>query len=237
MKQIDNGQNLTPRFVDVWAGQLTATPERLTSLLRILNDSERQKAQTFKFQALRDRFVMVRAALRQTLASYLDSAPADLCFEAGEYGKPHLACGSLHFNLSHTGDYLLIAVGNVPDIGIDIEAITARNSLDGIAKRVFSSNEFAQWQQLPPEQQLAGFYRLWTKKEAFVKAVGRGIALGMELCEFDLNPDGQLITIPSEHGSAADWRTIELEIANQVSAALLIRRCEFELRQYELAIN
>lgn len=225
------------KFIDVWNAQLDLATDTIQSLLAILNDGERQKAQTFKFPLLRDRFIAVRGLLRQTLANYLNVEPATLSFETGEHGKPSLACDSLHFNLSHTADRLLIAVANFPDVGIDIETIASRSSLDGIAKRVFSKNEFIQWQQLAPEQQLAGFYRLWTKKEAFVKAVGRGIALGMELCEFELEANGQLIAIPAEYGMPSDWQVTELLVLPEISAALVTTRCGFELRRHEIVID
>ena len=225
------------QFVDIWSGRLTLAPETLQTLYAILDDSERQKAQTFKSGLMRDRFIAVRSLLRQTLAHYLKVQPAGLQFDIGEYGKPFLACGSLHFNLSHTGDYMLIAVANFPDIGVDIEKLIQRSSLDAIAKRVFSEGELKLWRQLAPEQQLTGFYRLWTKKEAFVKAVGRGIALGMELCEFELEQGGQLIAIPAEYEPVCDWRVTELEVFCGLSAALVAKSRDFTLRQCEIAIR
>jgi len=225
------------QFVDIWSARLTLAPETLQTLYGILDERERQKAQTFKFGVMRDRFIAVRSLLRQTLADYLKVEPAGLQFDIGEYGKPFLACGSLHFNLSHTGDYLLIAVANFPDIGVDIEKLKERSSLDAIAKRIFSEGELRQWRQLAPEQQLTGFYRLWTKKEAFVKAVGRGIALGMELCEFELQQGGQLIAIPAEYGTVVDWRVTELEVFCGLSAALVAKCRDFELRQREITIR
>lgn len=218
------------KFVDVWCGGLALSAEMQKKLAAVLDDDERQKANVFKLPLLRERYIAVRGLLRLALASYLDAEPASLRFEAGEYGKPALSCGSLHFNLSHSDDRLLIAVADFPDVGIDIEAIKPRGSLDALAERCFSERELALWRQLPEDRQMMGFYRLWTKKEAFVKAVGRGLALGMELCEFDLEPGGQLRGAPAEYGPASAWRVTELQIATDACAALVTRGFDFELR-------
>jgi len=160
-----------------------------------------------------------------------------LQFDIGEYGKPRLISDSLHFNLSHTDDHLLIAVGNVPDIGIDVERVNQRSNLAAIVQRILSKDELHQWRQLSPDQQLDAFYRLWTKKEAFVKAVGRGIALGMELCELEVEQGGQLIAIPSAYGVVSDWQVTELAVPSGLSAALVARRCCFKLARKEIAIG
>ncbi|MGY6277172.1 4'-phosphopantetheinyl transferase family protein [Methylomonas sp. MgM2] len=228
-------QAIPLKFVDIWSARLALAPDRMPELLAVLDSDERQKAESFKFPVKRDRYILIRGLLRQTLAGYMDGMEsAGLRFDIGEYGKPGLSCGSLHFNLSHTADHLVIAVANFPDIGVDIEAISPRKSLDALARRVFSEREFNQWRLLSDEQRLTGFYRLWTKKEAFVKAVGRGIALGMDLCEFELPPDGQLISIPAEFGAASDWRVNELALSPLLSAALVTRRDRFSLRRREI---
>ena len=229
-------QSVGPKFVDLWEGGLRLGPEQIQGLSAILDDGEQQKAETFKFPAMRDRFIAVRGLLRQTLAHYLDVAPASLQFETGAYGKPHLVCDSVYFNLSHCADKLIIAVADFPDIGVDIEAIKPRSSLGGLARRCFSDRELSKWRQLAPDRQLLDFYRLWTKKEAFVKAVGRGIALGMELCEFELEQGGQVLAIPDEYGLASAWRVTELPVSADFSAALVTRRCRFELRRREIVI-
>lgn len=221
-------------FVDVWSGRLTLETERLKSLADVMSDGERQKALAFRLPSMRERYVAARVLLRQTLAGYLQEDPASLQFETGEYGKPCLVCGSLYFNISHTGDFLLIAVADFPDIGIDIETIKPRGSIASLARRCFSDREFDRWLQLPAAAQLEVFYRLWTKKEAFVKAVGRGIALGLEHCEVELEAGGQLLAIPAEYGPADAWKATELTVDTVTCAALVARNCGFALRRLAL---
>lgn len=222
------------KFVDVWHGRLPELGENASSMGACLSESEQQKAATFKQAVMRQRYIGVRALLRQTLAVYLQMDPAQVKFQTGVHGKPFLPDEALHFNISHTADELLIAVGNIPDIGIDIEITRPRHGMDGLAARCFSAVELEAWQSLPAEARLAAFYRLWTKKEAFVKAVGRGIALGLERCEVQIQPDGQLLRIPAEFGSAGDWLVTELSLAADKMAALATPKCGFTLQRMSL---
>jgi len=208
-------------FVDVWQGRLSVSADTLARLASRLSDDEMLKAQAFKLPTLRDRYVATRGMLRETLAGYLAVDPATLKFVSGPYGKPALLDEPLQFNISHTADLLLIAVANFADIGIDVETVKLRRNFENLAQRCFSVREYQDWCELPVEWQADAFYRLWTKKEAFVKAVGRGIALGLEQCEFAVEAGGQLRTIPDEYGSASGWRVHELSVA-AVNSALSV---------------
>lgn len=217
-------------FVDIWRGCLSIEADIIAEKMDALSESEKQKADNFKLPIMRRRYIAVRYLLRKILAAYLQTEPRALQFQADAYGKPFLVCGSLHFNISHTADLLMVAVANFADIGIDVEAIKPRGNLDGLAARCFAETEYQAWRQLPEAQQEAVFYRLWTKKEAFVKAVGRGIALGLDKCEVELAPDGQLISVPAEFGAASAWRVTELPISADSAAALVTPNCRFTLR-------
>lgn len=225
------------RFVDVWQVDLNQHAICLSKLTAVLNDRERQRADTFQQPPLRNRYIAVRAITRHVLASYLSAQPADLQFTLGEHGKPALISDSLHFNISHTDHLLLIAVGNLPDIGVDIELIKTRSNMDGMAKRCFAESELKYWQPLPEPQSQETFYRLWTKKEAFVKAIGRGIALGLNRCEVEPQIAGQLISIPEEYGLACDWKITEIPVIANFCATLVTPNLEFELRQRLLDSN
>jgi 4'-phosphopantetheinyl transferase len=211
---------VSKHFVDVWQGSLSLSTDTLARLASRLSDEETLKAQTFKLPTLRDRFIAARGLLRETLAGYLAVDPAVLTFVSGPYGKPALLDEALYFNISHTADSLLIAVANFPDIGIDIEAVKLRRNFDSLAQRCFSEREYRGWCGLPAEMQAEVFYRLWTKKEAFVKAVGRGIALGVERCEFALEAGGQVLAIPDEYGPPSAWLVHELDVDDTVAPAL-----------------
>lgn len=225
---------MNAHFVDVWQGKLNLPAETLGRLALLLSEEESAKAQSFKFPHLRNRYVAAHGMLRQTLASYLAVDPAGLRFGTGDYGKPELIGDVLHFNVSHTADTLLIAVADMADIGVDIETVKPHRNLASLAERCFSEREYYEWRQLAADEQLLVFYRLWTKKEAFVKAVGRGIALGVERCEFDWIHGGCLLAIPDEYGPAAAWKVHELQVDAGFSAALVTPNVRYDLRRLVL---
>lgn len=222
-------------FVDVWQGSFQGLSEHCETMLGVLSSDERHKADCFASQRARQRYVITRGVLRQVLSRYLSLEAKALCFELGCFGKPYLAGIGLHFNLSHSDDTLLLAVCNFADIGVDLEVIKPRHHLENLVERCFSPRESAYWHALSGEERLQVFFRLWTKKEAFVKAVGRGLALGLAQCEFEPMPAGQLITIPDEYGEASAWRVRELAVSPVMSAALVTQNREYVFRQRVVA--
>lgn len=224
-------------FVDIWQADLIQDAAILSKFRDVLDEQEKYKADTYKLPLMRDRYVAVRGISRLVLAGYLKADPATLKFTVGEYGKPALICNTLHFNISHTDNLLLVAVANFPEIGIDIEVIKPRNNLDGLARRCFTASEFQVWRQLSLSQSLDTFYRLWTKKEAFVKAIGRGIALGLEQCEVETDKGGQLRMIPAAYGAASDWKITEITVSTNACAALVTPYCEFRLQHKQFAYD
>lgn len=221
-------------FLDIYEGELAVGSE-MGSAGSCLSDLEKQKAEALNGPALRDRYIRSRILLRQTLASYLSVAPADLQFAVGEFGKPRLHDDGLYFNLSHTANRLLIAVSDMPDIGVDIESVNTRRHLDGLARRCFSDVEYREWLGLAVDQRLKAFYRLWTKKEALVKAIGRGIALGIERCEFALDIGGALLAVPDEFGPVSRWCVQELEVETGFNAAVVTPNRPHSLRRLSMA--
>lgn len=223
---------LEERFVDVWSVDLVFDPSALQFFLRTLSAQELVKLEGFKLQQQANRYLAVRGVLRQILAGYLDVEPADLIFESNAYGKPYLANASLFFNISHSGDCLLIAVSDFDSIGVDIELIKSRRNLLGLAKRCFSVDELNFWFDLPEDVRGQMFYQLWVRKEAFVKAVGRGIALGLELCELQVPGLERLSKIPGDFGLAEDWEVVGLQVAENFAAALVMPNRCLVLNQY-----
>lgn len=217
-------------FVDVWFGELSIAADRNGEFWACLSEAERERARRFKLDAARQRFVTSRGLLRQTLAGYLDCAPGVLQFVIGEHGKPELVDRRLAFNLSHSGDWLLLAVSNLPVVGVDVEVIKPRKTLEQLAERCFSARELDYWQQLPPEQRRQQFFQLWTSKEAFVKAVGRGIALGLECCEVDVETWRGFRILPNDYGPAEDWRIQCLPLNAGVAASLVTGNVNHLLR-------
>ena len=164
-----------------------------------------------------------RAALQRLLCAYAQvSAPPAI--ERGAHGKPFApALPDIEFNLSHAGSHVLLAFARGQALGIDLERVDRRLSLDGIARRFFTAAETLALQRLPEHARLRAFLRLWTHKEAVLKALGVGIGHGLERVEFELDADGEiasLLRIAPECGFPAQWQLQRLDPAPDLFGAL-----------------
>jgi 4'-phosphopantetheinyl transferase len=194
----------------------------------VLDGDERERAARFRHEPSKRAFVQVRSALRVLLGGYLRQAPADIRFTLGEKGKPRLAGTApdrgLVFNVSHSSDCGLLAFAWDTSLGVDGERCRAITHVDGIAERCFAPAELAWWRGLPEARREKAFFGLWTCKEAFVKATGEGITLGLESCIVALaSQPPSLLSIPPQCGLAQDWRLAEIDAGTGYQAALCYR--------------
>jgi len=200
--------------VDIWIEQLNGSEEACRRFWPVLDGNEQNRAKRYAHPVLKYRYVEARGLLRHRLSHCLGQAPEFINIQTAEYGKPYLpGFPDWSFNLSHSGHYVAIAIAQACRLGIDIEIIKHRDSLPQLVRKCFAANEAAYWHGLDPSEQTAAFYRIWTAKEAFVKATGRGIAVGLEHCVTDPYRSGQLCAIPPVYGAAADWRLFPLALA------------------------
>lgn len=159
--------------IDLWQFSLE---HELTTADQLLNSEEKARASRFYFEKHRRRFATTRATIRIILARYLNSAPERLEFTYNAQGKPSIINSQkLQFNLSHTGDTAILAVGKNTAVGVDIEHYTAR-PYEGIAKSLFSEPELADFLKAPASMKPALFFHIWAQKEAFIKASGLGLS-------------------------------------------------------------
>ena len=135
---------------------------------------------------------LARAWVRRILGYYLGIEPQAVDLQRAPGGKPWVPQADLHFNLSHSGPYLLFAISARGPLGCDMEVERPRHRLSALLERVFSKEEQERIRPLSPEDRLNAFYRSWTLKEAYVKAVGKGIALGLENVVLHENHQGFL---------------------------------------------
>lgn len=145
-----------------------------------LDADERAVGARFHRAADRTRFTAGRCALKHLLSCYLGTTPRALRLEKGVHGKPFLAdVDDLHFNLSHSGDWVVIGVAAGAAIGVDIEAVTPNSDVSNLSKICFSPQERRWVASEPEERKLAAFYRAWTRKEAYLKMLGSGLVDGL----------------------------------------------------------
>jgi 4'-phosphopantetheinyl transferase len=206
---------------------LGVEPRRLDELRAHLNQGEREREARLLRPGGRERFAVARGLLREALAERLGLAPAAVPIVPGPNGKPQLADAAgledLRFNLSHSGDWAVIALAEGRDVGVDIERHSRRRDLDGLARRVLSDAELADWAGAATDDAREElFFALWTRKEAYAKGIGEG--LGVVMRELTLEPAGDpgrwRIRVTGE--PVADWVVTDLEAPPGYSAALAV---------------
>jgi 4'-phosphopantetheinyl transferase len=191
----------------------------------LLSSDERDRAARFRFESDRKRYSVTRARTRMILGAYLQSDPRELRFKYSAREKPSLANASadIRFNVSHSGDQAIVAVANGREIGVDIEQIRRNVECEQLAERFFSAGERRFIRELPEEKKLYAFFRLWTCKEAFLKAHGTG--LSRPLSSFDVklvdNP-GELLRIRGDADEENRWSLVEIESASGYPAAVVL---------------
>lgn len=226
---------LPPHQVHVWRGQLGFPAELLNSLHECLSQEERERAERFRFPADRDRYVAAHGIVRHVLGRYLHCAPDQLVFASNEHGKPMLPSRALEFNLSHSGDFVLVAVTRARRVGVDVERIRSGISSSVIAQRYFSKEEFAELQALPLRQREAAFFTCWTRKEAYIKARGLGLSLALESFDVSLSPNepALLRATRPDPDEAARWSLFPLKTDPHYESAVAVEGQDLELKLWD----
>lgn len=192
--------------VHVWRAHLDSEIPFLERFEGVLSVPEQERAARFVLQRDRIRFVVGRGVLRFVLARYTGWPATMVPLTLGPAGKPRLpvdeAGAATCFNVSHSDGLVVCAVARDREIGIDIEALRPSTSYREIAEHSFSPVELAEWRALPPEHLLEGFFMCWTRKEAYVKAVGAGLSLSLRSFAVSLTP-GRPAVLTSE--DAEKW--------------------------------
>ena len=208
--------------IDFWYNTLETNPEQHQQDWQILDHNEKAQAEKFKTPLLQARYVTAHGQLRAILAQYLNQSPASLRLQKTALGKPYLVdYAELTFNLSHTGNVMAVAVARNCQLGVDIEQCKPRETLAALVKKCFRVEEADYWQQLSATEQQRQFYQFWTRKEAFVKATGFGIALGLKDCV--LNPENPqtFLSVPANCGLAAQWHSRDIDLGENLCAAVV----------------
>lgn len=175
-----------------------------------------------------EQFVVGRGVLREVLAGVIGVEPGEIRFSVGEFGKPYLSeqpeGASVSFNVSHAGSYLLLAISHGAEVGVDLEAVRQELDFAPMARRYFSEREQEELFSLPPEEQLAAFYRCWTRKEAYLKGTGTGFSQPCTSFDMSLLP-GQPPRLLAHRGSPTEvdsWSIHDLPVPQGYCAAVAI---------------
>jgi 4'-phosphopantetheinyl transferase len=187
----------------------------------VLSDDERARAARMVVQLHAARFIAARSGLRRILGHCLGRDPAALAFALGPYGKPHLqAAPDIAFNLSHSDHLAAVVVTSAMPVGVDIERI--RPVSDGLAARFFAPAEAAALAGVPQAARLAAFHACWTRKEAYIKAIGTGLATRLDSFAVSLDPSApaRLLWVADDANAGQNWQMHSFVPANGFAGAI-----------------
>jgi len=217
--------DLIGREVHVWCARLDRSPRSLAVLERLLSADERQRASRFHFERDRRRYACARGVLRSLLGEYLGMKPETVAFKYGAHGKPALdarAVDAMMFNVSHSEELALFAFARGIDLGVDVEAVRPVSDAEQIATSFFSPREVGRLLALPVALRQEAFFACWTMKEAYLKALGSGLAKPLDAFDVTFAPDevARLVVLGDEDETRR-WRLQALAPATGYKAALV----------------
>ncbi len=226
--------SLSKDHIDVWLCELKTLSSDTSKLYGILSDDERERANKLKVEDKKQQYVIARGTLRQRLGLLTNINPEDFVFEYLEHGKPVLNNDSrfadITFNISHSYDLALIAISQKQSIGIDIEKINHDSDHQALVTRFFSKAEQAEFNTLSEAIKAKAFCACWTRKEAFIKAIGSGITYGLGNFNVTVDPDIQMPMINLLKPSEETWSAINLPINDEYMACLVSNRNDINVR-------
>ena len=228
---------LGPGEVHVWRASLEPAPAFLARFHDVLSPDEREKAARFRFPVHRDRFIAGRGIQRHLLARYLGLLPAALRYRFTSHGKPALdgIAEDLRFNVSNAEGRALFALTLGREIGVDLEEVRPMPDGEAIAKRFFSAPENEVFAAVPAGQRDLAFFTCWTRKEAYIKAVGEGLSMPLDRFDVTLRPGepAQLLCTRGDPAEAARWTLRELDLGPGWMGALAVEGAGWTLRLFD----
>ncbi len=216
--------------VHIWSVDVAAWSGELDFLKQTLDAKESERASCFLRAADRLQYIVAHGVLRLVLGRYAALAPGEIAFRYGAAGKPSLAwptkAAPIAFNLSHSGDVVLVAVTSGAAVGVDVERWSAGAECAELVDRFFSLRERAEFSALSGDRRVAGFFAGWTRKEAYIKATGLGVSEGLDYFDMIIDPDAspRLIADRRVSGAEARWQMYDVQAGAGYSAAVAIER-------------
>lgn len=225
--------------VHVWRTSTDQSQPSVRSLYGILGPDECQRADRFYFEKHRRRFTVARGVLRRLLGEYLGVSSEAVAFEYSEYGKPSLPNTinptDIRFNVSHSNESALFAFTRQRDVGVDVEHVRSDIDVEALAQNSFSPREVDALLRLPAARRREAFFNCWTRKEAFIKAHGEGLSLGLDRFDVTLAPGepAALLRFEVDPAEVPLWEMCILDAEDGYKAALAVEGHDWELLCWE----
>jgi 4'-phosphopantetheinyl transferase len=200
--------------VVVWIAYLSDLRPALPGLEALLDSREQERATRFRFPEDRARFIAGRGLLRHGLRRYAPRVPASIEMTYSSLGRPFVptAHDAPRFSISHTRDLVALAFADEAQVGVDLEYMKPSVDMQELAERILSEEDFETFQGVPPGDRLAAFYRLWTRKEAYLKARGEGIATGLRDVSVTFTAEATSPVLDRRDSSTEKWRLHALSL-------------------------
>ena len=212
----------------VWRASVDYSESKVNKVIGFLSRDEVERANRFYFERDRMQFIVRRGILKQIIANYLAIDPKNLLFEYNRFGKPFLITDSLkhdlRFNMSHSKNMAIYCIGYQKDVGIDIEYIQEDFEFHQIIDRFFSLNEKKHIQKITIDKRREAFFRIWTRKEAVLKALGKGVSFPLQKVNVPYDRSSFTIRINSIGNQCKEtsWYVQDLFPANNYIASIAI---------------
>jgi 4'-phosphopantetheinyl transferase len=222
--------------VHVWRVELEQPEHLLEKFRKTLDQYELDRASRFHFEKHRRHFTVGRGVLRQLLSQYLGTNPEAIRISYGAYGKPALSGehedSRLRFNMSHSHEVALFAFAEDRELGVDVEHIRSDFASEEVARRFFSRREVETFNALPQHDQVAGFFKCWTRKEAFIKVIGLGMSQPLDKFDVTLEQPAALLWVSGD--DASRWSLYDLEVGDGYAGALAVEGQVSSIRRWHM---
>ena len=216
--------SLATGAVHVWRVAVEQPGHLLEKFRETLDEHELDRASRFHFEKHRRHFTVGRGVLRQLLSQYLGTKPEEFKLSYGAYGKPALGGeheeSRLRFNMSHSHEMALFAFTEDRELGVDVEHIRTDFASEEVARRFFSRREVETFNALPQHDQVTGFFKCWTRKEAFIKVIGMGLSKPLDQFDVTLEQPAALLWVSGD--DASRWSLYDLEVGGDYAGALAV---------------
>lgn len=215
-------EELTRAAVHIWIADVALIRWEYNKIEEILSDDECDRANRYVFERDRRSYMIRRAILRMILGHYLDLRPEQITFRHNRYGKPMLGTQDIFFSLSQSSGCAIYSFAQARQVGVDIERIRAVPDMEQIAKRSFSKAEYESYSSQTKNAKQELFFKYWSRKEALIKAVGRGISIPLDTFDVSTNEDGpaRQVEMKTCKGKACLWTIQDIDLRPGFASAV-----------------